>query len=127
VAAFVAPTMFGFWFPPRHLLAALPLAIPLVAWGLRGMPRLGPALVAVTLAGSMWLYLDVRLGAGGLVANRPDAPFGPLTDAFPLFTEGSVWPFVLAGCIGAALAALVPWELRHSRQTAGATRTRYSG
>ena len=27
VAAFLAPTMFGFWFPPRHLLAALPLAV----------------------------------------------------------------------------------------------------
>ena len=39
VAAFLAPTMFGFWFPPRHLLAGLPLAIPLVAWGLRHLPR----------------------------------------------------------------------------------------
>ena len=38
VAAFLAPTMFGFWFPPRHLLAALPLAIPLVAWALRHVP-----------------------------------------------------------------------------------------
>ena len=38
VAAFLAPTMFGFWFPPRHLLAALPLAVPLVAWGLRRRP-----------------------------------------------------------------------------------------
>ena len=35
VAGFLAPTMFGFWFPPRHLLAALALAVPLVAWGLR--------------------------------------------------------------------------------------------
>ena len=34
VAGFLAPTMFGFWFPPRHLLAALPLAVPLVALGL---------------------------------------------------------------------------------------------
>ena len=41
VASFLAPTMFGFSFPPRHLLAALPLAIPLVALGLRHMPRTG--------------------------------------------------------------------------------------
>ena len=41
VAAFGAPTMFGFWFPPRHLLAGLPLAVPLVAWGLRHLPRVG--------------------------------------------------------------------------------------
>jgi hypothetical protein len=39
VAAFLAPTMFGFWFPPRHLLAALPMAVPLAALGLRHLPR----------------------------------------------------------------------------------------
>ena len=35
VAAFIAPTMFGFFFPGRYLVAALPMAVPLVAWGLR--------------------------------------------------------------------------------------------
>jgi hypothetical protein len=130
VAAFVAPTMFGFWFPPRHLLAALPLALPLVATGMRHLPRLGSALAALTLAGSVWLYADVRWGDGSLVASRPDAPFGPLTELFPLFTPGGGWPFWLAGAIGAALALLILREARaarHSRQTAGATRARYSG
>jgi hypothetical protein len=126
VAAFLAPTMFGFWFPPRHLLAALPLAVPLVAWGLRHAPRVGLLLVALTVAGSAWLYLDVRLGDGALVAGRPDAPFGPLTEAFPFF-GASAWPYVLAGAIGAALVALIAREALHSRQTAGATRARYSG
>ena len=44
VAAFVAPTMFGFWFPGRYLLVAFPVAVGLVAWGLRYAPRLGGAL-----------------------------------------------------------------------------------
>src|SRR3954465_5284847 len=127
VATFLAPTMFGFWFPPRHLLAGLPLAIPLCAWSLRALPRWGSVLVAITLAASVWLYLDVRVGDGGLVAGRPDAPFGPLTDAFPLFTKGAVWPYALSGALAAALAALALLELHHSRQSAGATRTRYSG
>jgi hypothetical protein len=127
VATFLAPTMFGFWFPPRHLLAGLPLAIPLCAWGLRALPRLGSVLALLTVAASVWLYLDVRVGDGGLVAGRPDAPFGPLTDAFPLFTKGAVWPYALSGALAAALAALALLELRHSRQRAGATRTRYSG
>jgi hypothetical protein len=130
VAAFVAPTMFGFWFPPRHLLAGLPLAIPLVAWGLRHMPRVGIFLIALTLAASAWLYIDVRWGDGSLAADRPDAPFGPLTDALPLFTPAGGWPFWLAAAVGAAVAALVFREARaarHSRQTAGATRARYSG
>jgi hypothetical protein len=130
VAAFLAPTMFGFWFPPRHLLAGLPLALPLVAMGLRHLPRLGTALAVLTVAGSAWLYADVRWGDGSLAAGRPDAPFGPLTEAFPLFQPGGGWPFWLAGAIGAALLVLVLREARaarHSRQMAGATRARYSG
>src|SRR6266511_5641755 len=54
VAAFLAPTMFGFWFPARHLVAALPLAVPLVAWGLRHAPRTGAALALVGVAASAW-------------------------------------------------------------------------
>jgi hypothetical protein len=127
VAAFLAPTMFGFWFPGRHMLAALPMAIPLMAWGLRHLPRVGTALSALTLAGSVWLYIDVRFSGGALVTDRPDAPFGPLVRAFPLFDPGSVWPFALAALVALALALLVAWEARHSRQAAGATRARYSG
>jgi hypothetical protein len=127
VAAFLAPTMFGFWFPPRHLLAALPLAVPLVAWGLRHAPQLGIALAALTLAASAWLYVDVRWAGGSFVTERPDAPFGPLEDVFPLFGPDGGWAYWLAGAIGLALVALVVREARHSRQTAGATRARYSG
>src|SRR5918999_3855255 len=126
VAAFLAPTMFGFWFPTRHLLAALPLAIPLVAWGLRFAPRLGAALAVLTLAGSVWLYVDVRAG-GELVTDRPDAPFGPLVELFPLFEPDGGWAYWLAAGIGAAIALLVVREARHSRQMAGATRAKYSG
>ena len=130
VAAFLAPTMFGFWFPPRHLMAALPLAVPLVALGLRHLPRVGAALALLTVGASAWLYVDVRWGDGSLAADRPDAPFGPLTDLLPLFTPDGGWPFWLAGGIGIVVAAVVLREalaVRHSRQTAGATRARYSG
>jgi hypothetical protein len=130
VAAFLAPTMFGFWFPPRHMLAALPLAVPLVAWGLRHLPRVGLVLAALTVAASAWLYADVRWGDGSLAADRPDAPFGPLTDVLPLFSPDGGWPFWLAAGVGIAVAALVLREARaarHSRQTAGTTRARYSG
>jgi hypothetical protein len=127
VAAFLAPTMFGFWFPPRHLLASLPLAVPLVAWGLRHAPRAGIALSALTLAASVWLYVDVRWAGGSFVTERPDAPFGPVEGAFPLFGRDGGWAYWLAGAIGLALAALALREARHSRQTAGATRARYSG
>lgn len=85
LAAFVAPTMFGFWFPGRHLVAVLPLAVPLVALGLRRVPRTGSALALLGVAGSVWLYLAVRAGDGSLIADRGDAPLGPLTSLLPLF------------------------------------------
>ena len=125
VAGFLAPTMFGYWFPPRHMLAALALAVPLVAWGLRRLPRTGTALAVLTAASSVWLYLAVRLGSDGLVGPRPDAPFGPLTWLFPSFDD-SPWPYALAAGIGAAILALALLEARNWRQSAGATRARYS-
>jgi hypothetical protein len=126
VAAFAAPTMFGFWFPPRHLLAALPLAVPLVAWGLRHSPRLGTALAAIGVAGSAWLYLDVRLGGGGLALDRPDAPWGPLVDVFPFFADSAL-PYALTAVGALVLLALALREEWSWRRTAGTTRAKYSG
>jgi hypothetical protein len=124
VVAVLAPTMFGFWFPPRHMLAGLPVAVPLMAWGFRHLPRVGVALSGITLAASVWLYVELRWAGGSFVTERPD-PFGPLADGFPYFGDGG-WGYWLAGAIGLALAALAVREARHSRQTAGATRARYS-
>jgi hypothetical protein len=115
VAAFLAPTMFGFWFPGRHLLAALPLAVPLVAWGLRHAPRLGAVLAAITVGGSAWLYLDAR-SEGDLMTERPDAPFGPLLEAWPSFEAGGGWAYWLAGGVALAVGALVLYELARARR-----------
>ena len=68
VAVLLAPATEGDWFPARHLIPALPLAVPLVAVGLRRAPKLGIALAAITLALSVWLYVDVRWGDGDLRA-----------------------------------------------------------
>ncbi len=67
VAAFLAPEANGFWFPGRQLVAAVPLAVPLVAWGLRHNPRIGTALIVLSLGLSVWLYVDVRFGGGVLI------------------------------------------------------------
>jgi hypothetical protein len=71
VAAFLAPAVSGNWFPGRHLVAVLPVAAPLVAVGLRRLPRLGLALGLVTVAGSVWLWLAVQLGDASLIGDRP--------------------------------------------------------
>jgi hypothetical protein len=117
VAAFLAPTMFGFWFPGRHLIAVLPVAIPLVAIGLRRLPRTGTLLGAIGIAASIWVYVAVRAGDAGWVTRLPDAPFGPLTKLLPRFGHGLAWPIVLACLLGLALAALITsTELRRSRR-----------
>lgn len=112
VAAFLAPVIAGPWFPGRHLIAVVPLAIPLAAWGLRHVPRTGTVLAALTAAASVWLYVDVRFGSGGLAAGRPDAPWGPLLKAFPNF-DGSAYPTTVA--IAAAVLILL-WFLRDVRR-----------
>jgi hypothetical protein len=125
VAAFLAPTMFGFWFPARHLVPALPLLVPLVALGLRRAPRVGALLGALGIVASVWLYIAVRWGGHGLAADRPDAPWGPLDAALPRFGGGAL-PYVIAGLIGVALGAafLVPeriWRRAAHRMRGGAT------
>lgn len=112
VATFIAPTMFGFFFPGRYLLAALPLAVALVAWGLRHAPRTGGVLTAVTLATSVWWYAELRIGGGATIGPSSSAPLGPLGDALPLF--GTASPGVTVALIAAAVAlvALVAYE-RH--------------
>src|SRR4051794_7604725 len=111
-AVFLAPTIFGFWFPGRLAVPAMLLAVPLVALGLRRAPRVGTVLGLIGAAASIWLYLDVRLGDGGLASNLPDAPWGPLERVFPLFERGSTYPFALAGALAVAGAALIARELR---------------
>ena len=121
VATFLAPTMFGFWFPGRYLIAVLPLLVPLIALGLRRAPRTGAVLGAIGIVASVWLYVDVRWGGGALADDRPDAPWGPLVEAWPFFGE-AVWPYVLAGLIAAAVAAAFLVDERTWRRVAGRAR-----
>ena len=115
VAAFLAPDVFGFWFPARHLVAALPLSVPLIAFALRRAPRTGALLGLVTLTASVWLYVDLRWGSGTLVSHRPRAPWGPLDGAFPLFERGATVPFVVAGALGAVVVTALAFAFGQPR------------
>jgi hypothetical protein len=116
VAVFLSPTMFGFWHPGRYLIAALPLCVPLVALGLRRAPRVGAVLALIGVIASGWLFVDVRWGGGGLVAGLPNAPWGPLERAFPLFSRGSTYPYVLAALLATGAAALLVRDARGWRR-----------
>jgi hypothetical protein len=107
VAVFLTPDAFGFWFPGRWLVIALPMAVPLVGLGLRHAPRVGTLLALLGVVASVWLLVDVRFGSGALVDALPSAPWGPLEQVWPRFTEGSVYPFVLAAVIAAAAVAFL--------------------
>jgi hypothetical protein len=113
-AALLVPEVDRNGFPGRPLIAVLPLTVPLVALGLRQSPRIGAALALLSVAGSVWIWIDARSG-GGLLAGRPDAPWGPLVHVFPEF-HGGAWPFALLAAVLAALAAPVirkEIEVRH--------------
>jgi hypothetical protein len=118
VATFVAPTMFGFFFPGRYLVAALPVAVGLVGWGMRSAPRTGAALTAITLVTSVWWYADLRLGDGALVGTGGPGsrvPLGPLEAALPRFGTGSAGEAIALAAAGAALVALLAVAARRAR------------
>lgn len=112
VATFLAPTMFGFWFPGRYLLVALPLAVGPCAWGLQRAPRAGAALIALTLLTSVWTYVELRIDGGPLIGPSSRAPLGPLDAVLPLFGTDSAGASVALVGAGAALVLLVAHEWR---------------
>ncbi len=117
VATFIAPTMFGFFFPGRYLVAAMPICAALVAWGLRSAPRVGLALVAATVATSVWWYATLRLSDATIVGPDARSPLGPLDRALPLFGSGSVGASVALAAVAVGLLALVvvQWRSRRGR------------
>jgi hypothetical protein len=121
VAVVAAPTISGDWFPGRHLVAALPAAAGLAAWGLRHAPRIGGALCAVTVAAGGWLFVALRTGHGTWAHPPHEIPWGPLDVLFPRFGTGSAWAAVVGWALAAFVAALVVRELlRVRRQHAAA-------
>jgi hypothetical protein len=97
VAVLASPRLAGPWFPGTQLVAALPCAVPLLAWGLRRAPRAGIALGALTLGASAWLALTATWAP-----PHTDAPWGPLVGLWP---AGAL--AVLAG-----LAGVTAWRRR---------------
>ncbi len=130
VAAFLAPTMFGFWFPGRGTCSRRCRSPSRSSRGGCGSaPRTGLALAAISVAGvgrgSTW---TCAAAAAGSCAGRPDAPFGPLDRRR---SRSSATRALAVRGRGRARAARSspspPATLRHWRQSAGATRARYSG
>jgi hypothetical protein len=91
-AAFLARSEDGPWFPGLHLVAALPFACALCAWGLRQAPRAGLALAGLTCAIAVWLVVAVATDSTGLAP--PDLP-----------TWLGIWAVAAAVAGVAALAA----------------------
>jgi hypothetical protein len=117
VAALAAPSIDGEWFAGRQLVAGLPLAAALSAWGLRHAPRTGAVLGALTLAASLWLALAFAFGgADGWADHGTDAPLGPAVDLLPRSGVGSVWFGVVAGALAVAAVAVVAREWWRARQ-----------
>ncbi len=119
LAAFAAPSIAGEWFAGRQLVAGLPMAAALCAWGLRHAPRTGAVLGALTLAASAWLALAFAFGdAGGWADHDTRAPLGPAVDLLPRSGVGSVWFGVVAAALGVGLVAVVGREWWRARRVA---------
>jgi hypothetical protein len=128
VALVTAGPLRGTAFPGVSLVAVLPAMAALCAWGLRHVPRLvGAALAVVTLGGTAWLlWLDRSVEARGWLAVDSDAPWGPLVVVFPDFTRLYWWPVVVCVLLAVGVVVLV-WRERRAagewRRAAAASRT----
>jgi hypothetical protein len=115
-------------FPGVPLVAALPAAAALTAWGLRHIPRpLAVVLALFTLGASTYLVLAERSGnLGGWLAVDTNAPWGPPVNVFPNFTGSALWPALLCALLAAG-AAFLWWRERRAagewRRAAAASRT----
>jgi hypothetical protein len=119
VAALAAPSIGGEWFAGRQVVAGLPLAAALCAWGLRHAPRTGAVLGVIGLLASAWLLAAFAVGdAAGWADRGTDAPLGPAVAVLP--RSGSVWFGVVASVLAAALAAVVAREWWRERRLAAA-------
>jgi hypothetical protein len=115
-------------FPGVPLVAALPAAAALSAWGLRHIPRpLAAVLALFTLGASTYLVLAERGGSlPGWLAVDTNAPWGPPVYVFPNFTGEPLWPAVLCALLAAG-AGFLWWRERRAagewRRAAAASRT----
>ena len=129
VVAFFSPGgLRGPNFPGVPLVAALPAAGALTAWGLRHIPRpLAVLLALFSLGGSLWLILAERGGSlTGWLEVDTTLPWGPPVHVFPNFTGEPIWPALLCALLAAGAAALVIHERRAAgkwRRAAAASRT----
>jgi hypothetical protein len=129
VVAFAAMTpLQGAAFGGVGMIAALPAAGALTAWGLRHVPRpLAAVLAALTLGASAWLVIGLRDGRfGGWLDVDSRAPWGPLVNVFPHFDGEPLWPALACGLLVAGLAALALRERRAAgewRRSVAAART----
>ncbi len=129
VTAFgAASALRGTSFPGISLVAVLPAAAALTAWGLRHVPRwLGALLALLTVGTSAWLLIAERSGdLRGWLALDTHLPWGPLVNVFPNFTGKPLWPALACALLAAGVVALVARERRAAgewRRAAAASRT----
>jgi hypothetical protein len=101
--------------PPGPMVAALPCAAALVAWGLRHHPRVGGVLAVLSLAATAWLL------ATGLDFET-SAPWGPVVEVFPLYDTRSAWAHATIAAVVAGLLLLAARERHRMAQVTHFTR-----
>jgi hypothetical protein len=84
-AALAAPRLQGAWLVRGDVLAVLPVAGALAAWGARHAPRTAASLALLTLAGSVWLVLGAHLGGAGVAPPSGPVPWGAVERVLPRF------------------------------------------
>ena len=119
IAAFVATTMMGWWFPGRTMLTVLPLTIvPLTmlfdraaVWGKAGLALLGVYTLVITAGLAQAGHAgEITIAVDPFDMRYP--PFQSVASLFPLYTwwTAETWRLtILWLAAGAGSAALTAW------------------
>lgn len=118
VATFVAVTMQGWWFPGRHVVVVLPLALAAVAaWADRSPRRLAVSVLAAATGVVTYAWLVVDGLAGRLTwivdfASTAAPPYRLLAPVFPHYLDVTPRTWVLHGAwlVLVALLAVAGWR-----------------
>lgn len=123
-AAFAAVTMHGWWWPGRHAVVVLPLAVIMLCWWTETRPRVLPVLAVAGAAGAVGHFWIVAEGLAGDISwavrffDTTNPVYRGMRPLLPDYMDpsGPNWVLHFVWTAAAAAAAVLTYRVDRGRQ-----------